>query len=90
MMKSVMIAGLLTLGLAGSASAAGLRLDDGVYDPGRDAPQTVAAAWIGRYGQVCVPGPVWLPACHATDTPGVYIPGHWNPMHTQWIPGHYS
>ncbi|MEH3144112.1 MAG: hypothetical protein PGN34_01885 [Methylobacterium frigidaeris] len=90
MMKSVTIAGLLALGFAGSACAAGLPIDGGVYDPGRDAPRTVATAWIGRYGQVCEHGPVWIPACHATNTPGVYIPGHWNPMRTRWIPGRYA
>lgn len=47
-------------------------------------------AWVGRYGQICRHGPVWIASCHASDQAGPYIPGHWNPMRTRWIPGHYS
>ncbi|MHC2086711.1 hypothetical protein [Methylobacterium sp. CM6244] len=46
-------------------------------------------AWVGRYGQICRHGPVWIASCHATNQPGPYIPGHWNPMRTRWIPGYY-
>ena len=88
-MKTVLAALALSAALTGVARASEApTLDVGVYSG--EHVDLLDAAWIGRYGQVCVHGPIWLRACHATNRPGAWIPGHWNPMRTRFVPGHYA
>lgn len=87
-MKSLIAAAALTSALIGTAHAGpAIPMDAGLTPQGPVALTTVA--WVGRYGQICRHGPVWIPACHATNRPVGYMRGHWNATGTRFIPGRY-
>lgn len=88
-MKSVLFAAAISLVALGAAKAAEPSLLEQELYTG-ETMQVTNAYWIGRYGQRCYHGPVWFRACHGTNHPGTWIPGHWNPMRTRYIPGHYA
>lgn len=87
-MKYPLFASIASIAFMGTAYAAPIAaLDMSVTTNNHSALTDVA--WVGRYGQLCFHGPVWIPACHATDMPVGYIQGHWNPTGTRFIPGRY-
>ncbi|WP_027171357.1 hypothetical protein [Methylobacterium sp. 10] len=91
-MKMLMSAAIIVSAMITAADAAEMPVTNtinSVNDTSSVSDLITKVAWVGRYGQLCSHGPVWMASCHGSDRPGPYIQGHWNPMRTRWIPGHY-
>jgi len=87
-MKSIIVAAALSIVSVGAANAAPAIAMDRTFVT-TDQAVVTNVAWLSRYGKLCYHGPVWIPACHATNRPVGYMRGHWNAMGTRFIPGRY-